>query len=47
MTAFPEVRAGESVVELRDGGAARMTLRVGWDTATLVALAESFWRRPR
>ena len=44
---FPEVRAGESVVELCDGGAARMTLRVGGDTATLVALVESFWRRPR
>lgn len=47
VAAFPEVRAGESVVELCDGGAARMTLRVGGDTAALVALAESFWRRPR
>lgn len=44
---FPEVGAGESVVELCDGGGGRMTLRVGGDTATLVALAESFWRRPR
>ena len=47
VAAFPGVRAGESVVELCDGGAARMTLRVGGDTATRVALAESFWRRPR
>lgn len=47
VAAFPEVCAGESVVELCDGGAARMTLHVGGDTATLVALAESFWRRPR
>ncbi|MCZ7636711.1 MAG: hypothetical protein M5U12_12170 [Verrucomicrobia bacterium] len=44
---FPEVHAGESVVELCDGGVARMTLRLGGDTATLVALAQSFWRRPR
>ncbi|MCZ7640437.1 MAG: hypothetical protein M5U12_32905 [Verrucomicrobia bacterium] len=44
---FPEVRAGESVVELCDGGAARMTLCLGGDTAALVALAQSFWRRPR
>lgn len=36
-----------SVVELDDGTGARMTLRVGGDPATLVALAESFWRRPR
>ena len=47
LAAFPEVRAGESVVELCDGTGARMTLRVGGDPATLVALAESFWRRPR
>jgi len=32
---------------LDDGTGARMTLRVGGDPATLVALAESFWRRPR
>ncbi|MHB9005549.1 MAG: hypothetical protein ACYDC1_01310 [Limisphaerales bacterium] len=44
---FPEVRAGESVVTLDDGTGARMTLRVGGDPATLVALAQSFWRRPR
>ncbi|MGV1014365.1 MAG: hypothetical protein ACOYB4_05285 [Methyloceanibacter sp.] len=44
---FPEVHAGESVVTLDDGTGARMTLRVGGDPATLVALAESFWRRSR
>jgi hypothetical protein len=37
----------ESVVELSDGTGARMALRVRHDVATLVALAESFWRRPR
>ena len=44
---FTEVGAGESVVALDDGTGARMTLRVGGDPTTLVALAESFWRRPR
>lgn len=44
---FPEVNAGESMVTLDDGTGARMTLRVGGDPVTLVALAESFWRRPR
>ena len=44
---FPEVCAAESVVELCDGSAARMTLRVRGDSTTLVALAESFWRRRR
>ena len=39
--------ARESVVELDDGAGARMTLRVAGDPATLVALAEGFWRRPR
>ena len=38
--------ASESSVELCEG-TARMTLRVRGDAATLVALAESFWRRPR
>jgi hypothetical protein len=47
VTGFAEVGAGESVVALDDGTGARMTLRVGGDPATLVALAESFWRRPR
>jgi hypothetical protein len=47
LAAFPEVRAGESVVELCDGTGARMTLRVAGDPATLVSLVESFWRRPR
>jgi hypothetical protein len=38
---------GESAVELSDGTGARMALRVRPDVATLVALAESLWRRPR
>jgi len=38
---------GESSVELVDGTGARMTLRVRSDVATLVALAQSFWRRRR
>lgn len=42
-----EVGRGESVVELFDGTGARMTLRVRGDLATLVALAQSFWRRGR
>jgi hypothetical protein len=37
----------ESVVELADGTGARMRLRVSGDPTTLVALAESFWSRPR
>jgi len=37
----------ESSVELVDGTGARMTLRVRSDLATLVALAQSFWRRRR
>jgi hypothetical protein len=40
-----EAGSGESVVELSDGREAKMTLRVRHDVATLVALAESFWRR--
>jgi hypothetical protein len=42
-----EAGPGESVVELFDGCGARMTLRVPNAVTTLVALAESFWRRPR
>ena len=42
-----EAGPGESAVELSDGTGARMALRVRHDVATLVALAESFWRRPR
>jgi len=38
---------GESSVELVDGTGARMTLRVRSDLATLVALAQSFWRHRR
>ena len=53
--AFVEVRAesmglaspSESWVELADGTGARMTLRVRGELATLVALAQSFWRRRR
>jgi hypothetical protein len=44
---FTEVGAGESVVALDEGTGARMRLRVSGDPTTLVALAESFWRRPR
>lgn len=42
-----EAGPGESAVELSDGTGARLALRVRHDVATLVALAESFWRRPR
>ena len=38
---------GEASVELSDGTGARMTLRVRSELPTVVALAESFWRRPR
>jgi len=37
----------EASVELSDGTGARMTLRVRSELPTVVALAESFWRRPR
>jgi hypothetical protein len=37
----------DSSVELSDGTGARMTLRVRSDLATLVALAQSFWRHRR
>jgi len=43
----PGVDPDESSVELSDGTGARMTLRVRRDLATLVALAQSFWRRRR
>ena len=39
--------SGEATVELADGTGARMTLRVRSELPTVVALAESFWRRPR
>lgn len=42
-----EAGPGESMVELSDGRGVTMTLRVRHDVATLVALAESFWRHPR
>ena len=45
--ALSEVGLGESCVELSDGTGARMTFRVPGDPATLVALAQSFWRRRR
>jgi hypothetical protein len=38
---------GQAFVELLDGTGARMTFRVPGDLATLVALAQSFWRRRR
>jgi hypothetical protein len=45
--ALSGISPGESSVELSDGTGARMTLRVRSDRATLVALAQSFWRRGR
>lgn len=38
---------GQAAVELSDGTGARMTLRVQSELPVVVALAESFWRRPR
>jgi hypothetical protein len=38
---------GEVAVELSDGTGARMTLRWRSELPTLVALAETFWRRSR
>ena len=46
-TSLSGAGSGESSVELWDGTGARMTLRVPGDLATLVALAQSFWRRRR
>ena len=43
----PGAACGEAAVELADGTGARMTLRVQGELPTVVALAESFWRRPR
>lgn len=43
----PGPSCGEAAVELSDGTGARMTLRVRSELPTVVALAESFWRRPR
>lgn len=45
--ALSGVGLGESGVELSDGTGAWMTFRVPGDLATLVALAQSFWRRRR
>ena len=39
--------AGDACVELSDGTGARMTLQVRGELPTVIALAESFWRRPR
>jgi hypothetical protein len=39
--------SGEAAVELSDGTGARMTLRVRGELPTVVALAQSFWRRGR
>jgi hypothetical protein len=52
-TAFVEVKSpwvseavtDQAAVELSDGTGARMTLRVRSDLSTLLALAQSFWRR--
>ena len=43
----PEPHLGDTTVELSDGTGARMTLRVRGEPPTVVALAESFWRRGR
>jgi len=43
----PQPSGGEASVELSDGTGARMTLRVRAELPTVVALAETFWRRPR
>ena|ERR1019366_4516819 len=40
-----EAVTGQGAVELSDGTGARMTLRVRSDLSTLLALAQSFWRR--
>jgi hypothetical protein len=40
-----EAPTDQAAVELSDGTGARMTLRVGSDLSTLLALAQSFWRR--
>ena len=42
---MPGAGAEQSSVELLDGTGARMTLRVRGDVSTLLALAQSFWRR--
>lgn len=44
---LPGASSAEYKVELFDGTGAGMTLPVGGDLATLLALAQSFWRRPR
>jgi len=41
-----EAVTDQAAVELSDGTGARMTLRVRSDLTTLMALAQSFWRRP-
>ena len=43
----PGPSCGEAAVELSDGTGARMTLRLRGELPTVVALAESFWRRGR
>lgn len=40
-----EAVSDQAAVELSDGTGARMTLRVRSDLSTLLALAQSFWRR--
>jgi hypothetical protein len=42
---MPGAGAEQPSVELLDGTGARMTLRVRGDVSTLLALAQSFWRR--
>jgi len=43
--AAPGSRAGECVVELRDGRGGGLTLRLASDAPALLALAAGFWRR--
>jgi hypothetical protein len=43
----PGLSGGACVVELCDGGQARMTIRLSGEGPALLGLAEAFWRRGR
>ena len=45
--ADPGSNEGGCVVELCDGGQARMTVRLSGEGSALLGLAEAFWRRGR
>jgi hypothetical protein len=45
--AGPDLGGGGCVVELCDGGQARMTVRLSGEGSALLGLAEAFWRRGR